>query len=168
MIKNNLNLRWGSQTRPDKWLTPALLQKMHQAGFNYLMFGVESGSQRILDKMKKNYNIKEVKRVIRDTKNAGIDITVSLMLDSPGEALSDFIKTISFVLKTRKYVSVFSVNKSNITPRSDWNKNPSKYNIIIDYPLRWHSKYFLNNYIIAGFKKFTLDIILKVINRGIK
>jgi radical SAM superfamily enzyme YgiQ (UPF0313 family) len=163
MIENNLNMKWGSQARAEKWLSPELLQKMVQAGFTYVSFGVETGSQKMLDKMKKNYNIKEVQLVIKNTNNAGIDVFVNLMVDSPGETWVDFIKTVLFVLKTRKHVIAFSPIRSNIPPHSNWYNNPSKYKIIIDSPLRWHSKYYFNNFITAGIKKYILKLIIKAI-----
>jgi radical SAM superfamily enzyme YgiQ (UPF0313 family) len=165
MIENNLNLVWGSQARPEKWLTPERLKKMYKAGYRYSLYGAESGSQKIIEKMKKNFDLKDVERVIRDTKNAGIDVTISLILDSPGETLLDYIKTIMFVLRTKKYVSVFSPNKANLPPRSEWYGNPSKYSIVVKHFYKWHSKNYMNNPYSAGIKMFILNLILIIIGR---
>ncbi len=159
--ENNLKIEWSSQARPEKWLTLELLQKMYHAGCNALSFGVESGSQRILDKMNKKLNVGVIEQVIKDAKNAGIAVTVNLMVDSPGERVTDFFKTIMLIIKTRGYVHTINVSTAGIPYRSDWYRNPSKYGIVNGR--RWHSKHYRNNFITAGIKKIILNGIKKII-----
>lgn len=161
MIQSNLNLQWYSQARPVKWLSFELLQKLYQAGLRGVCFGVESGSQKVLDRMNKKLDIKEIERVIQDTKKAGIMPAMTLMVDSPKENLIDFVRTILFVLKIRKHLSTFNVSVAGIPKRSDWYNNPSKYGISLDY--HWHSKYYFNNYISAKIKKRILDRIKRML-----
>lgn len=157
IINSKLNLKWYSQVRPEKWLTYDLLQKMQKSGFIACCYGVESGSQKVIDGMNKKLNIKEIERVIRDTKKAGISVGITLMVDSPKESLFDFFKTVLFLLKIKKHVNTVTVSVAFTPYRSDWYKNPDKYGIIGNN--HWHTKYYLNNHITAKIKKWILELL---------
>ncbi len=161
IIESNLNVKWHSQARPEKWLTPELLRKVYQAGCVHVHYGVESGSQKILDLMKKNLNVKVMKQVIKDTDEAGIKASLFIIVDSPKETLIDFIKTVLFLFKLRKHIENYEVSKAGVSYRTDWFLNPGKYGIIDTNP--WHTKYYLNNHIAAKLKKGFLDKIKRPI-----
>ncbi len=72
-----------ARIRPE--MTDKLLRKMHQAGCIGLWYGVESGSQRILNKMKKGYDLETAKKVIHDTARNGIRVLIFMIVDFPGE-----------------------------------------------------------------------------------
>ncbi|MDA3819066.1 MAG: radical SAM protein [Candidatus Delongbacteria bacterium] len=92
IIDNNLQLHWFSQARLDKWLTKDLLVKMSKAGCTDLSFGAESGSQKVLDFMHKNTNVSEMVRIIKEARQAGINVNITLMVGAPKENLIDFLK----------------------------------------------------------------------------
>lgn len=68
---------------------------------------MESGSQKVIDLMRKGFRVEEAQRVIRDTHNEGIDV---VMFGFPGETDEDFEKTLNFVSQNKKYIS--TVNPS--------------------------------------------------------
>lgn len=129
IIKKNLKLQWFSQARLEKWLTKELLLKMKKAGCSDLSFGAESGSQKVLDFMNKNVNVKESIRIIKEAHDVGINVNITLMVGAPTENIFDFLKTIGFILKTRRHLSYFMISTAMLLPRSDWNLNPEKYGI---------------------------------------
>jgi len=98
------NISWVANViiRPE--MTPELLQKMKQAGCKHLIYGIESGSQRVLDLMKKKFNIGDADTVIRATHEAGIVVTTNFMFGFPGEQESDFIETLNFVKRNARYL----------------------------------------------------------------
>jgi len=73
-----------------------LLQIMKRAGCNYIAYGVESGSQRLLDRLKKNITKDQIREVIRATKRLGIPIRAYFILGFPKETEAEMDETIEF------------------------------------------------------------------------
>lgn len=162
IIEQKLELYWFSQARLEKWLTKDLLVKMKLAGCADLSFGAESGSQKVLNWMNKNTNVKESIRIIKDTHDAGINVNMIIMVGAPKENLLDFIKTIRFILKTRKYLSYFMISTASLLPRSDWNLNPEKYGIKKN--TKSYRKSYATNRISTLIKRKILVILRDILN----
>jgi radical SAM superfamily enzyme YgiQ (UPF0313 family)/MoaA/NifB/PqqE/SkfB family radical SAM enzyme len=97
MIKENLDLKWSANmiVRPE--MTSDVINKMKDSGCKHVIFGIESGSQRVLDLMRKNYRITDADRIIRDMHKAGIIVTGNFMFGFPGETEDDFQETLGFI-----------------------------------------------------------------------
>lgn len=88
---------WGCWTRPDK-VSKGLLELMHSAGCRAVSFGVESGSQRVLDRMGKGLQVQQNLQAIKWAKEVGmIDVRVFVMVGLPGEAEAEVDQTINFL-----------------------------------------------------------------------
>jgi radical SAM superfamily enzyme YgiQ (UPF0313 family) len=74
-----------------------LLTEMAGAGFRKLYYGVESGSQRVLDAMGKGTTVDCIRRVARLTREAGIEQHWFIMLGYPGERQEDVERTIGLM-----------------------------------------------------------------------
>ena len=83
----------------EKLLDPDMLRLAKQAGFWMIFYGVESGSQMILDSVKKNLRKEEIERAFRLTKKAGIRTYASFMIGNLGENRKTVQDTIDFALK---------------------------------------------------------------------
>lgn len=68
-----------------KLLTEELLEKVKEANFWLLFYGVENGNQEMLDKMNKDITIEEIKRAFKLTRKAGIASYASFMIGNYGE-----------------------------------------------------------------------------------
>ncbi len=108
-------LRWHANViiRPE--MTPLVLSKMKKAGCHHLTYGIESGSQRVLGLMRKNYKIKDADNVLQYTYEAGIALTCNFMFGFPGETEEDFQQTLDFLKRNAKYISVAYPSRSYCT-----------------------------------------------------
>jgi radical SAM superfamily enzyme YgiQ (UPF0313 family) len=97
LIRRKLNNRivWTCETRVDK-VNRALLKKMRQAGCRRILFGLESGVQELLDNIKKNYNLEDIRQGISYTRKEGIQAAGLFMIGLPGENKEMTQKTINF------------------------------------------------------------------------
>jgi len=59
-----LELQWDCETRVDM-VTKDLLQKMKKAGCIAVWFGVESGSQNVIDSMEKNFSVIQTRKAFK-------------------------------------------------------------------------------------------------------
>jgi radical SAM superfamily enzyme YgiQ (UPF0313 family) len=62
-----------------------LLELVKRAGIKVIFYGVESGSQQMLDSMKKGLKIEEIKRAFALTHRAGLKTIGAFMIGLPGE-----------------------------------------------------------------------------------
>jgi radical SAM superfamily enzyme YgiQ (UPF0313 family) len=81
--------------RPE--MTPELLQGYRRGGCTEIIYGVESGSPRVLKLMNKNYNVRVAEEVLRNTHEARIITTGNFMFGFPGESEEDFRMTLAFL-----------------------------------------------------------------------
>jgi len=88
-------LRWVCQGRVDK-VDMDLLKCMKDSGCVALGFGVESGSQRILDNMNKGIKIEQAIEAIKATKKVGIQPIIQMMYGYEGEDEESIAQTVSF------------------------------------------------------------------------
>jgi len=95
LISRNYPFSWCCQTRADA-VDPELLTHMKRAGCRLIHFGVESGSQRVLDSTNKGISLEKIRRGIRLTRQAGIETACFFMLGFPGELHSEMEETLSF------------------------------------------------------------------------
>ncbi|KKS73266.1 MAG: Methyltransferase [Parcubacteria group bacterium GW2011_GWF2_42_7] len=70
---------------------------MKKAGCFEIAFGVESGSQKSLDLMKKRIKVEDSRKVIKLCKKVGIQSKAFMMLGFPWETKEDIETTISFM-----------------------------------------------------------------------
>ena len=85
ILRRNLNIQWTVFARVDT-VTRDLLEIMKEAGCTYLLFGVESGSQQILNTIKKGITVDAVRKGVKVTTEAGIEVFASFILGLPGES----------------------------------------------------------------------------------
>ncbi len=76
-----------------------VLSAMRAAGFRQVYYGVESGSQCVLDAMDKRTTVEGLRRASAATRSAGIDQHWFIMLGYPGETQRDVEATIALLLE---------------------------------------------------------------------
>jgi len=108
IIQEQLPIRWGGAAMLHPNTTYELLLKMKQAGCENIGYGLESGSQKIIDRMNKGFKIEDAERIIRDTHNAGIEVTVGIIVGFPGETRDDFKLTMDFIARNKDYIDIVS------------------------------------------------------------
>ena len=98
IMKRGLKITWNCGTRMDM-LTKELLFKMKEAGCISVWFGVESGSQQVLDAMKKGISPELTTQVFSWIMEVGLKPVPNVILGFPGETKKSAWKTIKFVEK---------------------------------------------------------------------
>jgi anaerobic magnesium-protoporphyrin IX monomethyl ester cyclase len=109
-IKNRkLKIKWCCETRVDM-VTKELFLKMREAGCVDIWFGVESGTQPVLNAMGKGISLSQTIRAFKWAKEAGIKPNSNAILGVPGETRQSAWKTIKFVERlTPDYMGCYTV-----------------------------------------------------------
>lgn len=101
-------LIWNCSTRVD-CVNEKLLTEMAESGCYEIGYGMESGSQRILDFMKKGVNIGQMKKAITLTKKAGISTKTYFLIGFPGETEEDIRKTIDLAIELDTDIVAYAI-----------------------------------------------------------
>jgi radical SAM superfamily enzyme YgiQ (UPF0313 family) len=83
--------------RPDNGLALRDLRAAVRGGMRRVSFGLESGSQRILDAMRKGASVEGNARFLRDAHQAGLSVRATMMAGYPGETEADMAATADFL-----------------------------------------------------------------------
>lgn len=102
IIKRKLGLKFLTQGRCSPYIDLATLKKMKEAGFVWIWWGVESGSQRILDEViHKDIKIADVYRTFDLARQAGLKSLMFIMVGFPGETPADIKMSADLMRKVK-------------------------------------------------------------------
>jgi len=101
--------------------------RLRDAGCKIICWGIESGSQIILDKMNKNIKIEDNQNVIRWAKAAGLVDRSFFIVGFPGETERTLDETFSFIRETNP--SQYFISSFQPYPGTDVWSHPKKYGI---------------------------------------
>jgi anaerobic magnesium-protoporphyrin IX monomethyl ester cyclase len=106
---NGITIQWGCEGRVDS-VAQHLFPAMAKAHCRTIMFGIESGSQKILDRLQKEQTLKEVETAVVNAKQAGIEIVHGFFtVGNPDETVEDMEAT--FDLASRLPLDTFGFNR---------------------------------------------------------
>ena len=100
IIKRGIKIIWSCITRVDL-VNEDLLRKMRQAGCWLILYGVESGDQKILDAVKKGYTIEQVISAFEMTRKVGIKTSAHFMVGFPDETQKTIQDTVNLIKKIK-------------------------------------------------------------------
>jgi anaerobic magnesium-protoporphyrin IX monomethyl ester cyclase len=101
--------------------------KLKEAGCEEIAFGIESGSQEILNRINKNSTVQQNHQAIQDAKRAGLITKAYLMTGFPGETSQTIDETKAFIESADP--DKFTIFSFVPLPGCDVWKNPAKYGI---------------------------------------
>jgi anaerobic magnesium-protoporphyrin IX monomethyl ester cyclase len=96
--RRGIRIPWVCESRVDL-LSEELLVAMKAAGCQGIWFGVESGSQRILDYVNKGIKLEDVEKCIKLCKKHGVKTGASFIIGLPVETREDVQKSFEFAKK---------------------------------------------------------------------
>ena len=113
ILKKRINIKWDLRNgiRVDR-VRESMLKKMKDAGCYYIAYGVESGNQQVLNKMKKGITLEQARKAVLMTKKLGIGVGCFFIVGLPDDNFKRFKETLKFALS----LPVEEVRFYNIVP----------------------------------------------------
>jgi radical SAM superfamily enzyme YgiQ (UPF0313 family) len=110
IIENGIQrkIKWTCESRVDT-IDEDMLKLMRKAGCWQISYGVETGSQRLLNLINKGVTLTQVEQAFRLTKKAGISIRGFFMLGLPTETRQESFETIAFAKKIDPLWAQFTI-----------------------------------------------------------
>ncbi len=98
------------------WMNREILALLKRAGCWQIAYGLESGTQRILEILDKRQTLEKVEREVRLTREAGIRVKGLFMMALPGETAKTVWATARFA--ARLHLDLFQITKFTPLPGS--------------------------------------------------
>ena len=122
LLKTRKTIRWDTPNgvRGDTW-TLDLVRKTKEAGCQYLIVAIESGVQRVIDKVvKKRLNLRKVDDLMQYCKSVKLKLFAFYVVGLPGESKEDLQATMTYALERfERYDVLPSINKVKTLPGTE-------------------------------------------------
>lgn len=135
LLPLNLHFRLNQDGRR---IDPRLLALAREAGCTEISLGIESGSQKMLDRMHKETTVEKNRRFIEEARNHDIRVKAYFIVNFPGESEETVEETLRFAEKARPDKWLLSAFAP--LPGSDTFSHPGRYGITWMSP-RWEDYY---------------------------
>jgi radical SAM superfamily enzyme YgiQ (UPF0313 family) len=97
IIERKYDLNIWAYTRVDT-IKDGMLEKLKQAGFNWLAFGIEAGADRVRANVDKAFDQEDVYRVINEVRQAGINVIGNYIFGLPEDDLQTMQATLDLAI----------------------------------------------------------------------
>ena len=128
IVKKKIDIKFASSAKP-KFINKELALKLKKAGCAHLRFGVESGSQRMINLMNKNNSILEIESALKNVSEQNINSVGYFIVGFLNETKEDYNKTKIFIAKNKKFIDLPIGMPFTLTKGSEISMLPEKYGI---------------------------------------
>jgi anaerobic magnesium-protoporphyrin IX monomethyl ester cyclase len=122
-------IHWCGCARLEKALTRELLKGMARGGCRMLLFGLETASEPIMERMAKGTQREHMGRILREGAEAGIWNHVFFFFGFPGETINHAQETVNFVYEHKQAVHSASPGAFILMRHAPVYCDPAKYGI---------------------------------------
>jgi radical SAM superfamily enzyme YgiQ (UPF0313 family) len=96
MKKEGMTTPFECLSRVDR-VDEEVVEGLREAGCFRIWYGAESGSEKVVKNMRKDFTVVKVRESVMVTKRAGIEVGLFILLGYPGERLLDLLKTLKMI-----------------------------------------------------------------------
>ena len=141
LVNRKLSMTWFCESRVDI-ITREMLLKMKSAGLTQIQFGVESGSQEILNSIKKGINLADIRSVFKLCKELHIQAVTNLIIGQPQDTNETIESTLLFGKELMNLGAQVSYTICTPFPGTPLWTEPERFGIeIIDHDLEHYSTF---------------------------
>lgn len=141
ILKRGLEVYYYGLAKPTADFTEETFEIMYKSGCRYIIWGVESGCQRILDLIDKGTNVEDISMVLRASACAGVKNQIFLIVGFPSETEEELGETLDFVYENKDSIHAVHKGSFSLYKGSLIYENPEKFYIskIYDSPSSMNS-----------------------------
>lgn len=124
-----LGIKWMCQLKPAKEYDAETFKILYDSGLKAVVWGVESGCDRVLQMMKKGTNVKDIENVLKAAHDAGIRNVCYIMFGFPTETKEEFLETIDFLKRNSSCIDLVSTSVFGLQKKTEVYENPARFGI---------------------------------------
>jgi radical SAM superfamily enzyme YgiQ (UPF0313 family) len=129
IIEAKLDVRYYAMSRPTRDFSRDRLKRMYDSGCRFMMWGLESASQRVLDRIEKGTNKSDVRDLLHDSAAVGLFNHVFIFFGFPTETWEEAAETVQFLDENRDVIHSVHRGIFDLTKGSPIFDHPEKYSI---------------------------------------
>jgi len=149
IIRRGLDIKWYARARVNT-IDQEIIRIMKRAGCARISFGIESGSPRVLKKVKKNITLEQAREAVRLSSKAGMIVSLNFIVNLPTETMEDLKMSADLIKELRRYRNTeASYGFTLIYPGTAIEKFAKQHDIL-DKDFSWNSPYQTEKYRITG------------------
>ena len=153
VLKRKLNIKWHVLARCDGRMDFIFIRKAVAAGCTALAFGIESGSQKVLDDMRKKVDVWEIENNMRDVKKSGMYTHTTWVVGFPTEEAVDHFHSMQTVYNIRLWTGAMSPGFTMAVAKGSHSESHYRvYGIVGTEQLYSYKTTFLGQWYTEGYK----------------
>ncbi|MFH0703170.1 MAG: radical SAM protein [bacterium] len=130
ILESGLKINWYCNARLETSLTKDILKLARQAGLRMILWGLESGSDRIMELINKGIDIDKRLEILRDAKEADIWNFAYIFFGFPTETKQDAFDTIDIICQNTDIISAYGRSRFSLGKHALIKNDPEKFGII--------------------------------------
>ena len=155
LSRANLNILWDGYARINGKMDLPFMHKIKKSGNSMLSYGVESGSQKVLDDMRKGITVAEIEQNLEDGTKAKLYNHVNWMVGFPSENVLDNLYSLIFVHNNGKYINNICPGMTcGIGDKAGLQVHAEKFDILPEY--------YWGNFVTKDFKNTAINRFIRL------
>jgi len=160
IIASGIKIRWTGYSRCDERMDLEFLQDLADSGCYMLSYGIESGSNKVLEDMDKKVTVSECEQNLRDGDVVGIEAHSNWILGFPTEEYQDFYDSMQLVARNNLYLNIVAAGHGFTEPPDTiLSQNSEHYGLL--------KSYYQRNWITHDFKNSKVNRVIRLISFNI-
>ncbi len=131
ILRRNLSFHFHLMARPTQDHTPARLAKAAAAGCRWISWGIETGSQRLLNLVRKGTRRETIERLMQDSHQAGIANLMMMIFGLPTSTGDDLDQTFDMVEQVYTYVDAIKSSSFVLFDGTPFARSPERFGMVV-------------------------------------
>jgi radical SAM superfamily enzyme YgiQ (UPF0313 family) len=132
--QRGLPYSWTTECRFEGALDARRCRHLAAGGCINLIFGLESGCQRVLDRMRKGTQLPRVRRILRACRRAGIAVDLQCFIGFPGESEAQARQTSQFLRRHRDLYTSVHLGQFKAVDACEVVRHPGRFHVTLTPP----------------------------------
>jgi len=120
---------YSAYAKPTRGFGRSLLERAYRSGSRVMLWGVESGSPRVVALMRKGQRLEDVERILGESHEAGIWNLVFLLFGFPTETAEEWDATLDLLRRHGGHIDALSASRFVLTPGSRIHEEPEAFHV---------------------------------------
>lgn len=140
IIKRDIKIKWLGYARHDKRMDFEYFKMLKDSGCIALNYGSESGSNKVLEDMKKRVTKEEMEQNFIDCATLGIQAVTGWVISFPTEEINDIVDTMTLIWRNRNtsISNILSSPRFQMGPQTIVGQNPDRFGLMPFWYERCH------------------------------
>ena len=134
ITEKGINVNFFIDARLETDFTKDILENAHKAGLQMVMWGLESGSKKVMELINKGIDLDKRFDILKNSNNAGIWNFAFIFFGFPTETIEDAKMTVKMLIDNKDIIHSYGRSVFTMGRHSKLSEAPEKYGISKIYP----------------------------------